>query len=82
VFNVPDSKCPKCQRPHNGASTADGYSLPPKPGDLAVCIGCGQVNHFARDMALESLPLAKWRLLPLETRCLLKAMQRTVQSIN
>jgi hypothetical protein len=82
VFDVPDSRCPKCQRPHNGARRADDSSLPPKPGDLAVCTACGQVNHFAQDMSLENLPLAKWRLLPLETRCLLKMMQRTVQNRN
>lgn len=83
MFKIPESQCPKCNLSHVGAVQENGLGrLPPKPGDLAVCIRCGQINQFGEVMVLECVPDARWRLLPLETRSMLKGMQRLVKSRN
>jgi hypothetical protein len=46
------TECPCCGK-QNTATTGANTSEPPKPGDVIVCIGCGAINQFDKDMALE-----------------------------
>lgn len=80
MFRVPDSKCPKCGVTHVAASTIKQDI--PKPGHLAVCTRCGALNRFNQEMALEELSEPQWRLLPLQTRQILRSMQRAVHALN
>lgn len=81
MFKVPDSTCPKCQR-IQAAAIHEGRALPPKPGDLTVCTGCGEISRFDSEMGLRTMSPAEWNLLPLDTRSQLRQMQRIVHRTN
>jgi hypothetical protein len=45
------SECPCCGY-RNTATTGANCKGMPKPGDVAVCIDCGAINEFDKDLAL------------------------------
>jgi hypothetical protein len=81
VFKVAESTCPKCSKAYTVFRVTEVLDLP-RPGDVVVCNACGTMLQFGESMALEPIPEARWRLLPLETRSALRRMQRHVQSTN
>ena len=50
TFKLPTSHCPHCQTKLDGA-TALQNSVP-NPGDVSICIECGEVNVFDEAMKL------------------------------
>jgi hypothetical protein len=46
---IPGSpKCPRCGKPADGGTSIDDREAKrmPKPGDLAICLYCGQLNCY------------------------------------
>jgi hypothetical protein len=43
---LPFSRCPHCGQKLDAASRMEGPQPLPKPDDLSVCIGCGEVLAF------------------------------------
>lgn len=53
-YRIPRSQCPHCGHRLNAASAA---GLPrPRPGDLSVCIGCGEVVQFGPRLSFKRVP--------------------------
>jgi len=53
---VAPSPCPGCGEILNGASfVGEGADASPNPGDITVCIGCGEIIAFADDLTLRGL---------------------------
>lgn len=42
-YRTPESRCPKCDYKLDGATLALGTICAPKPGDVSVCLNCGQL---------------------------------------
>lgn len=48
--------CPACNYLCDSASVANGKHQVPLPGDLSVCLNCGEWLEFSSDMALIKMP--------------------------
>lgn len=44
--------CPVCNYTCDTASTIEGEHTPPNPGDVSICLNCGEWLEYASDMAL------------------------------
>lgn len=53
-FHVPLAICPNCQHGMDRAANLDAATAP-IPGDVTVCIRCGNVNVFGDDMTLRPI---------------------------
>lgn len=51
---IPKVKCPVCDYEPDAASAVDGSNHRPKPGDLTLCLKCGEIMQFGEKMRLES----------------------------
>lgn len=47
---IPQSACASCQIVHDAATSAKGET--PDPGDITLCIICGEWNVFDNEMKL------------------------------
>lgn len=47
------SYCPFCKKKLDAATDFDADCLTPKPGDLSVCIYCGNILKFCEDLSLQ-----------------------------
>ncbi len=54
-FFVRENSCPSCNYVMDMAGSVDGRPLIPEPGDLSVCIRCGELLRFARGMKLHKM---------------------------
>lgn len=51
-----ESKCPACGSRLDAASGLRGTAVPkPKPGDITLCIDCGQVMEFTATLGLRAI---------------------------
>jgi hypothetical protein len=48
---VPESPCPGCGKKLDGATDWSGNAAP-SPGDVTVCIDCGEISEFEPDLSL------------------------------
>lgn len=53
---VPDSECPTCGRPLSAASHSTDLAMP-SPGDVSLCLYCGEMLEF--DALLHSVRLSE-----------------------
>lgn len=56
---TPPVSCPQCGLLLSGATNADGSPVPPEHGDFSVCIDCGNVSRFNRELVLVPCSLAE-----------------------
>lgn len=80
---VPKSKCPYCDKEHDGASSPEGAT--PNPGDYCICIWCASMLKFGDNMEL--LPVSKYEMNTLnnehsEFMAKMRLMQRAVRSMD
>jgi hypothetical protein len=47
---MPVTPCPYCNAPNNAATDPDGEDRPPRPGDVTICISCGEFLLFDADL--------------------------------
>lgn len=52
-----DPTCPSCERPLRMHEAADGSGDQPKPGDVTVCLYCGEVLRFDGGLQLAAVSL-------------------------
>ena len=62
IIRVDDPTCPSCSTKLDAATSVEGAV--PKPGDLSVCVECGEVLQFTNDFSLERMPEEVWDQLP------------------
>lgn len=48
----PNSTCPTCGYVMNASSCADTDPRPPEPGDISLCLCCGELLVFDQEMLL------------------------------
>lgn len=76
---VKPSPCPQCMGLAIGATAADAGRRAPRPGDLTVCIECGQICKFSESMDIVAVSDADLLSLPKATSHQLRAMRRAVR---
>lgn len=76
AFRHVASRCPRCKQILNGSVDPQGRGAP-RPGDITVCSGCGNILKFGPKLALTALTVDQVEALPPETaRELLEAKRR------
>lgn len=74
--------CPSCGRVMDAATVADSNRpASPTPGDLSVCIGCGDYLVYKDDLSLRQMTEEESKSLPPETLFELYKIRRAVQNI-
>ncbi len=58
TIRVPKSNCPNCGHSLDSCSDVSGIASP-SPGDVSVCIRCGEFLEFDDRMLMKSLPASK-----------------------
>ena len=54
--DVPPQFCPKCNHKFELASSIDNNErILPEEGSISICIGCGHLQVFKKDLTLRSL---------------------------
>jgi hypothetical protein len=77
---VKASPCPGCKGLVMGATSADAHKRAPVPGDLTVCIECGQIAQFGTELELEPVTDADLLSYPRAVSQQLRAMRRAVRA--
>ena len=44
------NKCPGCGAVHDAVTSMDLKAIKPSLGDIAICIDCGQINQYDKDL--------------------------------
>ena len=78
VTLVPLSACVHCGEEIDAATAVDD-ARSPGPGDLSVCLRCGQIHFFNDDMILVALAPKDFSLLPVQVR---RKLRRVVAAIH
>jgi hypothetical protein len=52
---TPSNLCPHCGYLIDSATAASGPAVAPRPGDLAICLNCGEGNMYADDLRLRPM---------------------------
>lgn len=48
--------CPACNYLCDSATPMEGEeNVPPNPGDVSICLRCGEILEYAHDMALQKI---------------------------
>jgi hypothetical protein len=53
--DVPAAACTNCGRVNNAATVVNEIDAGPSPGDVTVCMYCGHIMAFAKDLSLRDL---------------------------
>ncbi len=53
IVNVPRSACPYCGK-FGGSAAGDAENPEPSPGDIVLCLRCGEILVFADDLTVRS----------------------------
>jgi hypothetical protein len=75
---VPASPCTHCGEPNDGAASLEGAT--PKPGDITICMECGNIMAFAEDLTVRNL--TNEEMYEIAGREDLLAMQRLLQDFR
>lgn len=54
-MQVKRSHCTDCGKPLDAAICVESETIIPTPGDITVCIGCGHIMAFDKDLELRNL---------------------------
>jgi hypothetical protein len=65
---IPECFCPTCKHPFDRATNGNGIAAAPNPGDVSVCVECGEYLEFNPDMTLRRLPDDEFAAMPYPVR--------------
>lgn len=74
------SRCPHCGYNTDAATALAGPTLRPSPGDLSVCLGCGEALQYDRRLRLVRISAAELAALNPDEREALREVQEAVRS--
>ena len=65
---IPESVCPTCGYNMDEATPAFDEQAQPKPGDLSICLNCGEMLEFDESLHLTRFAYGKLSTLDLDTQ--------------
>lgn len=68
---LPTSCCPVCRYEMDCATHTGSWPATPSPGDLSLCLNCGEMLEFNDILVLQPLPPEAFTLLPEEEKATL-----------
>jgi hypothetical protein len=75
---IPSDRCPICAYEFDAASGMT-HDARPKPGDVSLCIKCGEVLEFASDMRVRQASLETMLSLPDDAKAQVDKMQKIIR---
>ncbi len=76
-----EDHCPSCKKLLDAATSLEEGAVP-NPGDISVCIYCGEFLLYGDDMALEILPKVIWDQLETELKIQLIGIRKAAADIR
>jgi hypothetical protein len=76
---IPESFCPMCKHRFNRSDCTTSAGALPNPGDLSVCIECGQVLVFDEHLVLVLPSLTRLMRMSPDHEHLIEKMQSLVR---
>jgi|SRR5277367_1643086 len=77
---LPEDFCPTCRYRTDSATCAKNSRLRPKPGDLTVCLNCGEVLEFQNDMKMKLATVSALMACGEELHALIVKAQSLIRS--
>jgi hypothetical protein len=77
---LPLSRCPHCGKKLDAASRMEGPQPLPKPDDLTVCIGCGEVLAFDGRLHLRKVSATELATVARSVQAELRRTQRVIRA--
>lgn len=83
VARTPSTRCSRCERELDAASSARQFDGPPRPrpGDISMCLYCGTFHTWGKRMQLKRMTFAQIAALDADTRALFRRMQRARRAV-
>jgi hypothetical protein len=75
---LPKVSCAYCNKILD-AATASDETATPSEGDLSVCIHCGGVHFFTKELTLRKMTVAEFKALPEGTQNEVRKFQRVIR---
>lgn len=69
-----DVKCPSCGQ-EIGGTVPIAHEQLPNPGDIAMCLRCGDYSQYDERLKLRALTAKEYMALPEDTRRMLEKMR-------
>ncbi len=76
---VPLGQCPHCGQTVDAISTLAGQVPKPKPADMTVCLGCGEVLQFDEQLRVRKMTATEIAALTPEEAFDLKQTQAAIR---
>lgn len=74
--------CCACNKLIDAATSADGDSEPPGPGDITICVYCGEVLEYQDNMDIAKLSEKSFASIPDGTQRYLRELQANIRSLK
>ncbi len=75
---MPECACLVCAAPLDSCNTQSGGT--PSPGDLSLCVYCGNIAAFGDDLQLRAIPQEEYRALPENIRIEIEGARAIIRS--
>jgi len=82
TYAVPEHRCIRCHKFLDVATGSEPDQRCPKPGDLTICLFCGEVYQFRLDLTLENLSDERVSEIDEETGGQIKKARKIVQAVG
>ncbi|HET8688702.1 MAG TPA: hypothetical protein VFM18_18965 [Methanosarcina sp.] len=79
--HLPESICPTCKYIMD-AATSVGEKATPSPGDISLCMGCGELLEFNDDLILVKASESVLQDMPIEQRIGIAQLQGYIRQIR
>lgn len=63
IHEIEGNPCPHCGHALNHCADLGGSDEPPRPGDLSLCVQCGNILEFDDTLRRRAIPLDQLREL-------------------
>jgi hypothetical protein len=78
MVKVPESRCPSCGKLLDAATSITDPGASPSPDDMTICVGCGAILKFDKDLHLQELLQKDYDAIDTEDLLMITKMQTAV----
>lgn len=81
-MRLTESRCPTCDHLMDSSRCATEPGADPVPGDLSLCLKCGEALCFGPDLTLHAASVAELLRLGDEGMAAMEAYQKSIRSLR